>query len=161
MRWYYVYRHIRLDTNKVFYVGKGHGKRAYSTSDRNKYWGRIVKTFDYKVELIETDLSEQEAYVREVYWIAFYKESNQCEANFQLGGGSASQGIKHPCKDCGKKLRNIYATRCQTCRTAFKKTDEYKKIHSEGQKRRFQDPEQRKFVASLRLGKPPANKRVV
>ena len=28
---FYVYRHIRLDTNEVFYVGKGFGKRAWET----------------------------------------------------------------------------------------------------------------------------------
>ena len=88
MRWYYVYRHIRLDTNTVFYVGKGHAKRAYSKSDRNRYWGRITKNFEWKVELIETDLSEEEAYSREIYWIDYYKKLGQCEANFQLDGVS-------------------------------------------------------------------------
>lgn len=160
MRWYYVYKHIRLDTNTVFYVGKGHAKRAYSKLDRNRYWGRITKNFKWKAELIETDLSEEEAYSREIYWIDYYKQLGQCEANFQLGGGSSSQGNKHPCSDCGTKLKNIYAKRCHSCRVSYKKTDEYKKIHSDGQKKRFKDPEQRKFVASLRLGKSPSNKGV-
>lgn len=158
MRWYYVYRHVRLDTNSTFYIGKGHGKRAYSKTNRNQYWGRLVKKIEYRVELVETDLSEDEAYNREIYWINFYKNLGQCEANFQLGGGSSSQGLKHLCHDCGCKLKNIYAKRCQTCRIEFKKTDEYKKIHSDGQKKRFKDPVQREFVKSLRLGIAPPNK---
>lgn len=39
----YVYRHIRLDKNEVFYVGigsdnKGKYLRAHGKEKRNKYW---------------------------------------------------------------------------------------------------------------------------
>ena len=30
---YYIYRHIRLDTNTPFYVGKGKGYRAYKLAN--------------------------------------------------------------------------------------------------------------------------------
>lgn len=60
---HYLYRHIRLDKNEVFYVGIGTKyktirkyKRAYSSKDRNSMWKRIINKTDYKVEiLLESD----------------------------------------------------------------------------------------------------------
>lgn len=62
---YYLYRHIRLDTNEPFYIGIGTKKRwntlasmyarAYSKK-RNKFWHRTVSKTEYKVEiLLESD----------------------------------------------------------------------------------------------------------
>lgn len=39
---YYLYRHIRLDTGNVFYVGIGTGRRAWKKENRNKHWHNIV-----------------------------------------------------------------------------------------------------------------------
>lgn len=50
---YYVYRHIRLDTNEPFYIGIGtkstsfssiktEYKRAFSKRSRTKYWHNIL-----------------------------------------------------------------------------------------------------------------------
>ena len=42
----YVYKHIRLDNNTVFYIGIGSDKkykRAHSKCDRNLHWKRIIK----------------------------------------------------------------------------------------------------------------------
>lgn len=48
-----VYRHRRLDTNEIFYVGIGKTeKRAYSKRSRNSLWYNIVDKTDYSVEII-------------------------------------------------------------------------------------------------------------
>lgn len=47
---FYVYEHIRPDTNQVFYVGKGKGNRLVDLNNRNKYWKHIV----YKTGSFET-----------------------------------------------------------------------------------------------------------
>ena len=47
---YFLYRHIRPDTNQVFYIGTGKKReramstleRATSKRNRNKYWANIV-----------------------------------------------------------------------------------------------------------------------
>jgi len=51
-----VYRHIRLDTNEVFYVGlaKLGSKRPYVPNSRNKYWQNVVdkNAGKFKVDII-------------------------------------------------------------------------------------------------------------
>lgn len=63
---YYLYRHIRLDKNEVFYIGIGklaknakltsieseYYRRAYSKTSRNRYWKNIIKSSDYEVEVL-------------------------------------------------------------------------------------------------------------
>jgi hypothetical protein len=53
----YLYRHIRLDKNEVFYIGiggfsinekKNSYKRAYTKFKRNKIWNRIIDKTQYK-----------------------------------------------------------------------------------------------------------------
>lgn len=63
---YYLYRHIRLDRNEVFYVGIGTKaeqyrpyRRAYSKKGRNDIWSRIIAKTNYEVEiLLESDSLE-------------------------------------------------------------------------------------------------------
>lgn len=88
---FYVYRHIRLDTNQVFYVGKGHGRRAWGkTSGRNRYWKAIVAKTPYDVEIIMENLTEQEAFAKEIEFIALYKRLGYCKANLADGGQGAT-----------------------------------------------------------------------
>ena len=48
-----VYRHRRIDTNQIFYVGIGKKeKRAYSEFSRNAFWKNIVAKTKYNVEII-------------------------------------------------------------------------------------------------------------
>jgi len=56
-----VYKHIRLDNNTVFYVGRGKNKRPYSTHNRNIHWHNIVNKCGFKVEIIGSDLSFDDA----------------------------------------------------------------------------------------------------
>jgi len=89
MNKFYVYRHIRLDTNTPFYVGKGHTRRAFKKYGRNEYWTNIVNRFNYKVEIVLNNLSEDEAWKKERMLIKLYKTFNLCEANITLGGEGA------------------------------------------------------------------------
>lgn len=59
---YYVYAHRCLDTNKIFYVGKGKGYRAWCTSGRNIYWQRMANKHGVYVDIIFDSLEESESY---------------------------------------------------------------------------------------------------
>jgi hypothetical protein len=56
-----VYRHRRLDTNEIFYVGMGSNKRATSLNNRNELWKRIVNKTEYVVEIVSENLTWEDA----------------------------------------------------------------------------------------------------
>ena len=79
---FYVYQHVRLDTNEVFYVGKGTKDRAWSKHNRNQYWHNIVQKTDFKVEILNRFSDEGDAYRLEESLI----KSLSPIANFAPGG---------------------------------------------------------------------------
>lgn len=101
---YYLYRHIRPDKNKVFYIGKGtisiearssesiifRYRRAFSSKDRNKHWKNIVNLNpNYQVEiLLESDnidfIKQKEIEFIELYGRVSRKTGTLC--NLALGG---------------------------------------------------------------------------
>lgn len=78
MRKSYVYRHIRLDKNDVFYVGMGTHirnskyQRAYCKQRKNKHWTNIANHRPYEVEIIMDDLTVDEAMEKEREFISLY-----------------------------------------------------------------------------------------
>jgi len=71
---FYVYLHKNNSDGKVFYVGKGTDKRAWS-KNREKYWRKHVDSVGgFSVEIIESGLSELEALKREDYFMEKYSE---------------------------------------------------------------------------------------
>ena len=93
----YIYRHIRKDNNKPFYIGIGKElKRAYSKSNRNKYWHSIINLTDYSVDILFDDLSWDEVKEKEKEFIKIYKR--KCDGgtlcNITLGG-EGTLGLIH------------------------------------------------------------------
>ena len=67
-----VYRHRRLDTNEIFYVGIGSLERAFSKKGRNNLWKKVVNKAGYNVEIIADDLSWEDACELEIFLIQNY-----------------------------------------------------------------------------------------
>ena len=63
---FYVYVHVGDESGEVFYVGKGKGKRAWSTN-REPYWHKYVESIGrkYSVKIVSEGLSESEALKQE------------------------------------------------------------------------------------------------
>ena len=99
MNKFYVYAHA-TDFHGVFYVGKGSGKRLFTTGNRSEFWKRIVAKYGYTASIIEECSDEESAYAREIFWIDHYKRQGQCCANFSLGGDGVR--VKH--RWWGKKI---------------------------------------------------------
>jgi hypothetical protein len=70
---YYVYLHRLEQTGEIFYVGKGHDRRAWEKTDRNIYWKLKTQKQSYEVLIHTENLTEEQAYVLEKKLIAKYK----------------------------------------------------------------------------------------
>lgn len=90
---YYIYFHINKETGLPFYVGKGKDQRAWCKSRRSQYWNNVVNKYGYTVDIIEKNLSEVEAYSKEIIWIAQLKAWNFKLCNFTIGG-KGNTGLK-------------------------------------------------------------------
>lgn len=93
----YVYKHIRKDTNEVFYIGMGiTKKRYYQTDKRSNHWNKIVKKVGFYYEIIEDNLTWEEACKREKYWIKYYGRFDLNEGKLinRTNGGDGSSGYK-------------------------------------------------------------------
>jgi hypothetical protein len=88
---YYIYIHKRKTDNLIFYVGKGKGNRAYSTTGRNPHWNNVVAKHGYTVEIVKEFVLEQDAYNAEIDLIAEIGLENL--TNLASGGG-VNSGFK-------------------------------------------------------------------
>ena len=73
-----IYRHIRLDTNQVFYIGIGSIKRAYRKTGRNNYWNNITNKTVAKQYIVNSYLNSET-----IFPIRFDKTSLQMDVIFE------------------------------------------------------------------------------
>ena len=86
---YYIYFHINPVKNSIFYVGKGKGDRAYRKSSRSLHWNRTVKKYGWIVDIAEENLTEEQAFEREKFYIAKIGRNNLVN---QTDGGDGCSG---------------------------------------------------------------------
>lgn len=79
---FYVYAHYTLDTNELFYIGKGKGGRCNHKYNRNDYWNRIVNKHNYRIEKLVENLEESDAFIQEILAIKEFSP----KANLTKGG---------------------------------------------------------------------------
>lgn len=98
---YYLYQHIRLDKNEIFYIGIGtkskyknfksyetEYRRAYTHERRNIYWKRIVNKASYKIEILLESNDYNFIKQQEIEHIAKYQRvaDGGILCNITLGG---------------------------------------------------------------------------
>lgn len=107
---YYIYIWIRKDIDKVFYVGKGHGNRYKDMRMRNKYFHNVVNKVsmdNIEIKKIENNLSEQEAFSKEIYYIDFYTKQGHPLTNMTKGGEGSSDWFDRLSEEEKQKHREI------------------------------------------------------
>lgn len=109
----YVYIHKRTDNNQIFYVGISSDtdyKRASDKKSRNRYWSFIVKKIGFEFEIIEDNLSWEDACEREKYWIKFYgrKDLNEGDLVNMTDGGD---GLNNPSEEIKEKYKELYSNK--------------------------------------------------
>jgi len=97
-----VYRHRRLDTNEIFYIGIGvKEKRAYEKRSRNKLWENIVNKTEYKVEIIVKDIDYESAKELEILLIETYGRRDLDLGSLvnMTNGGDGNKGMSQEQKN--------------------------------------------------------------
>lgn len=141
----YVYQHIRLDTDEVFYIGigsdtKGNYVRANTKKSRSDYWKNIVNKVGYKIEILNEDISWEDACEEERRLIKHYgrKDNNTgILVNLTDGGDGTTGRFYGPAWNKGKT--NIFSE------------EALEKIR-ENNRNRIYTPETRKKLSELRKG---------
>lgn len=103
---WYLYRHRRLDNNKIFYVGIGKTlrfKRAFSKASRSEYWHNIINKTEYTIEIIAEKLLWEDVQELEAFLILNYGRKD-------LGLGSLVNmtdgygGVNNPSEETREKM---------------------------------------------------------
>lgn len=108
---FYVYVHRRLDSGEPFYIGKGSGRRAWSSCSRNSWWTNIVNKHGFDVEIVVDKLNEKSAFDLEKKLILLFKKLNYNISNLSEGGEGPS-GYKYE----GEKLERLRAHIREQCK---------------------------------------------
>ena len=146
----YVYGHYTKDTDEIFYIGKGTGKRAWVKYGRSIYWKNKVNKDGLVVKILEENLTDERAYTRERELIAEVGIENL--VNFLEGGyGMTSADALRLWQDpeFRKKMEKVYQDPEWRRKNAEKnkrlaQDPEWRRKNAEAAKRRSQDPEYRR-----------------
>lgn len=87
---FYVYEWYVKDTNEIFYVGKGCGKRHKVTRDRNSQFTKMINQYDCDSRIIKEFQNEKDAFDYEKQRIDELKAKGLCKCNFHSGGAGGS-----------------------------------------------------------------------
>ena len=147
----YVYRHVREDKNEPFYIGIGTiGKRdkkyyrAFCAKRNNEIWNRIVSKSSYYVEIVQSNLTWEEAVKMEKYFIGLYGKI--CDGSGILSnitnGGEGCYGMIHSSetrdkislKKLGAKLTADHKLKISKANKGLIRSEESRKNMSKAQK---------------------------
>lgn len=96
----YLYRHIRLDTKEIFYIGIGIDNnfvRSRKKWGRSNFWKSIVAKTKYKIEIILQNIPYPLLLEKEKYFIKLYGRRDLGTGTLVnlTDGGEGSLGSKH------------------------------------------------------------------
>lgn len=119
---FYIYRHIRPDTNQVFYIGKGKNRRnsycyerAHAQHSRNNYWRNIVQKNEglFIVEIVMEFDSADACVAKEKEMIAIYGRADASDGTLAnlTDGGDGSWGMRVSDELRAKRSANMAGVR--------------------------------------------------
>lgn len=137
---YYVYAHINPVKQEIFYIGKGKGRRAFDKNDRNKHWHNTVNKYcGFQVEILESNLIEEEAFEREKFYINFigrYKLVNMTDGGEGASGNIQTEEVRKKISEFqkGKKPSEETRKKLSESKKGKKRSEETKLKMSESAK---------------------------
>ena len=158
---FYVYEHVRQDTGEIFYVGKGHGKRAWKMSGtgRNRHHRNIqrkLKSLGLSVEVrvIVEGLDESTAFSLERLHIGFLGRHhlvNLTDGGEGPAGASPSLEARAKMSLAGKGRPKSAEHRAKIGEANRRRTAEVRAKIAEANRQR--SPEMKERLRASRVGK--------
>jgi len=103
---FYTYAHSTPE-GRLFYIGKGHGRRAYIYHKRNNYWNHVVAKYGKPtVQILADWKTEQEAFEHESFLIQCFRDMGYKLANL-TDGGEGPSGMQHS-EEFKQRLSNVH-----------------------------------------------------
>ena len=131
---YYVYEWFIVDTDEVFYVGKGTGKRYKTKKRENQYFMKMLNSHECDSRIVFNNLSEKEAFELEIVMIAMHRYYGARLTNVQDGG-------ENPPVQYGPKSELQKAHMSEAMRRFYENHPEEKEKQSEKMKEFFKTEE--------------------
>lgn len=150
----YVYGHYKADTNELFYIGKGSGKRAWDKQKRNRYWKSVANKHGLIVKILEDNLSEEDAFEKEKQLIAEVGIANL--TNILEGG----EGITSKEAVALAKNPNWITKQRENTRAATSENLEWLVQNAEKNRRIASNPARNKKMAETLRNKPDVKERM-
>jgi hypothetical protein len=153
---FYVYEHLRQDTNAVFYVGKGSGARCSTSQGRNRWWQGIAKKHGYTARIRFTVASEELAYLAEQELIDQYRRLG-CQLVNMTDGGEGMTGHKmapEVVERRAAKQRGIARPQTSAKMKGKQKSEEHRRNLSLAKKGIKASDAAKKKISETRKGRP-------
>ena len=99
---FYIYAHFTMNTDDVFYIGKGCGSRCSSVKARSKFWVSVASKYGWYFSILFRG-NEQECLLEERRLIAKIGRRDLQEGplvNLTAGG----DGLRNPSSETRKKM---------------------------------------------------------
>lgn len=157
MNRYYVYEWYIVETGEVFYVGKGCGNRYRTRKRENMFFMRMLNTHECDSRIVMDNLTEEEAYSKEIELIHHYRiNTNYRLSNIADGGNAppvrtgertAEQRAKHS-KALKKYYENADNRKKQSAKLKeFYSSEKGKKTASERSKKNMQNEKTKEKIS--------------
>lgn len=151
---FYTYAHFRLDDGKCLYIGKGKSRRAWSKAGRSDWWKRTVAKHGYRVQILATWESEEDAFQHEKLLIACFRDMGHPLVNL-TDGGEGMSGCRHSAEtkvkisECARlQWSSVDARVAQAEKTRQRMAiPEARAVLSERAKQRMSSPEARRTLS--------------
>lgn len=159
---YYIYIHYKPD-GAPFYVGKGHGKRAYDFHRRSSWYKAVVKKYgsgNIRIGIVLCE-SEVEAFDLERKTIADLRAAGHLLCNF-TDGGEGSAGYKPSPEENekratalrGRKRPPEVVEKMRAARLGMTHSPEAREKISAALRLRIRSPETSAKISAAKTGKP-------
>lgn len=110
---YYVYAWFNEDTEEIFYIGSGSGKRfsVKNYGSRNQKFIDYYNSHNCDVMFLEVQLTLEEALEKESKYIEYYRSIGQCCCNITIDGKPGTGFGKDNPNFGNDKLKETYKNR--------------------------------------------------